>query len=199
MRFCNTAVLTAYNLSIIDVMTDAIRINGNKCENIAAELGRLLPKNAEIVVLAIGSDRVTGDCTGPIAGHILAERGVRVYGSLASPVTAVNVVRSYEEIKRRHPRAFVIAVDSAVGTDSEVGAVIVIPRGLRPAAAVGKSLPPVGDIGIVGVVSPQRLGADALGKVRLALAYSLAGRIADGISFALMRRDKRLSDRALTR
>ena len=180
-------------------MTDAIRISGNKCENIAAEVSRLLPENAEIVVLAIGSDRVTGDCTGPIAGHILAERGVRVYGSLTSPVTAMNVMQSYEEIKRRHPRAFVIAVDSAVGTDSEVGAVIVIPRGLRPAAAVGKTLPPVGDMGIVGVVSPQRLGADSLVKVRLALAWSLAGKIADGISFALMRHEKRVEKQSILR
>ncbi len=180
-------------------MTDAIRISGNQCENIACKVGRLLPDDAEIIVLAIGSDRVTGDCTGPIAGHILAERGVRVYGSLASPVTAMNVLQSYDEIKRKHPRAFVIAIDSAVGTDSEVGAVMVIPRGLRPAAAVGKNLPPVGDIGVVGVVSPQRLGADALNKVRLALAWSLAGKIADGISFALMRREKRADNRTVVK
>lgn len=178
-------------------MTDATEINLNQCENIAGKIGRLLPDNAEIVVLAIGSDRVTGDCTGPIAGHILAERGVRVYGGLTSPVTAANVLQCYEEIKRRYPRAFVIAIDSAIGTDSEVGSVVIVPRGLRPAAAVGKNLPPVGNIGVVGVVSPQRLGADALGKVRLALAWSLAGKIADGITFALMRHGKRIEKRAV--
>ena len=42
----------------------------------------------------------------------------------------------------------------------------------------------VGDLGIAGVVSSGRLGADSLSKVRLALPFALAARIADGIRFA---------------
>ncbi len=156
--------------------------------DISSAVAGLIPTGAEVVVLAIGSDRVTGDCVGPIVGHMLAESGLRVYGSLASPVTALNVGESYAMLRRRHPKAFVIAVDSALGTDREVGSVLLLPRGLRPAAAVGKVLPYVGDLGIVGVVAARRLGADSLGKVRLALPFNLASRIADGILQAVMRK-----------
>lgn len=156
--------------------------------DISEAVADLIPAGAEVVVLGIGSDRVTGDCVGPLVGHMLAESGVAVYGSLASPVTALNVAESYAILRRRHPEAFVIAVDSALGTDGEVGSVLLLPRGLRPAAAVGKVLPAVGDLGIVGVVSSRRLGADALGKVRLALPFTLARRIADGVLRAVMRK-----------
>ena len=156
--------------------------------DISSAVAGLMPTGAEVVVLAIGSDRVTGDCVGPIVGHMLAESGLRVYGSLASPVTALNVGESYAMLRRRHPKAFVIAVDSALGTDREVGSVLLLPRGLRPAAAVGKVLPYVGDLGIVGVVAARRLGADSLGKVRLALPFNLASQIADGILQAVMRK-----------
>ncbi len=160
------------------------RKNDAAASDITESVRRALPRGAEIVVLCIGSDRVTGDCVGPLVGHLLAGSGMTVYGSLASPVTALNVCESYKLLRKRHPRAFVIAVDSALGTDSEVGSVVIMPRGLRPAAAVGKALPAVGDLGIAGVVSSGRLGADSLSKVRLALPFALAARIADGIRFA---------------
>ena len=156
--------------------------------DISASVAKMIPDGAETVALCIGSDRVTGDCLGPLVGHLLSRSGITVYGTLASPVTALNVAECHELLRRRHPGAFVIAVDSALGTDGEVGSVILLPRGLRPAAAVGKTLPSVGDLGIVGVVSSRRLGADSLGRVRLALPFELASRIADGVVRAVMRR-----------
>ena len=74
------------------------------------------------------------------------------------------------------------------GRDRGVGAGLFPPRERRPAAAVGKVLPYVGDLGIVGVVAARRLGADSLGKVRLALPFNLASQIADGILQAVMRK-----------
>ncbi len=174
---------------IIDVMTEfPAKTTTPSGADISEYIAKRLPHGAEIAVLAIGSDRVTGDCVGPLVGHLLAESGIRVYGSLSSPVTALNVAENHALLRKRHPDAFVIAVDSALGTDSEVGSVILLPHGLRPAAAVGRPMPYMGDLGIVGVVSSRRLGAGSLGKVRLALPFSLASRIADGIRLAAMRR-----------
>ena len=161
-----------------------LRNNGATASDICESVRSAIPHGAEIVVLCIGSDRVTGDCVGPLTGYLLAGSGMTVYGSLASPVTALNVRENYELLRRRHPQAFVIAVDSALGTDGEVGSVVIMHGGLRPAAAVGKSMPAVGDLGIAGVVSSRRLGAGSLSGVRLALPFSLASRIADGIRFA---------------
>ena len=141
----------------------------------------------EAVVLAVGSDRVTGDCLGPLVGHMLAGSGAAVYGTLTAPVTALSVTETYETIKKRHPGAAVDAVDSAVGSDGEVGRIKIFPRGIRPAAAVGRTLPGVGDISVVGVVCPKREGAKALGSVRLGEVYTLARTIADGLERALLR------------
>ena len=105
----------------------------------------------------------------------------------ASPVTALSVTETYETIKKRHPGAAVVAVDSAVGSDGEVGRIKIFPRGIRPAAAVGRTLPGVGDISVVGVVCPKREGAKALGSVRLGEVYTLARTIADGLERALLR------------
>lgn len=148
-------------------------------------LAALIPRGRDVVVLAIGSDRVTGDSLGPIVGHMLALRGAEVYGDLRSPVTALNVMEVYELIRKRHPSAFVIAVDSAVGADADVGKIKVLPRGLRPAAVSGKKFPRVGGASVIGVVSPERLGAKGLSGVRLGDVLPLAGAVSACITNAL--------------
>ena len=148
-------------------------------------LAALIPRGRDVVVLAIGSDRVTGDSLGPIVGHMLALRGAEVYGDLRSPVTALNVMEVYELIRKRHPSAFVIAVDSAVGADADVGKIKVLPRGLRPAAVSGKKFPRVGGASVIGVVSPERLGTKGLRGVRLGDGLPLAGAVSACITNAL--------------
>ena len=59
----------------------------------------------EIVFLCIGSDRVTGDCLGPYIGHLLTphETGhIFVYGTLSSPVHALNLEKISSVIKKFH-------------------------------------------------------------------------------------------------
>ncbi len=155
---------------------------------VADAVRRAIPLYGEVVILAIGSDRVTGDCVGPIVGHLLSDRGFTVYGDLRSPVNALNIGEAAEIIKKRHPTAFVLAVDSAVGSDGDIGKVRVFPRGVRPAAAIGRPLPRVGNASVVGIVAAKRLGVKALGEVRLGSVFFLANVIADGIELALLRR-----------
>ena len=156
---------------------------------IAREITRCLPKNKQIVVIAIGSDRVTGDCLGPLVGHMLANTGIMVYGDLVSPVTALSVEETYDVIKKRHPKAVVIAVDSAVGADKDIGKIKVLPKGLRPAAAVGRRMPVIGNISVIGVVSSITNGTKGLGEVRLGYVYRMARAISQAIASALSSRD----------
>ncbi len=146
----------------------------SEIKKVADALSAVLPRGKEAVVLAIGSDRVTGDCLGPLVGYLLSRSGIRVYGSLRSPVTALAVEETYADIKKRHPDAVVIAVDSAVGEDGEIGEVRAIGRGLRPAAAMGKNMRRVGDASVIGVVSSKRMGAKGLNRVRLGDVYKMA-------------------------
>ena len=137
------------------------------------------------VILCIGSDRVTGDCIGPLVGHLLASRnlGCEIVGTLDSPVTALNIADSVLKVKRLYAGRKVIAVDSCVGEADELGSIRVRKGSLRPGLACGKSLPKVGDVSVTATVASGN--ADNLYSVRLGFVYSLASEIADSIECAL--------------
>ena len=137
------------------------------------------------VILCIGSDRVTGDCVGPLVGHLLSARGAacEVVGTLDAPVTALNLTETMQTVKRAFPGRKIIAVDSCIGDSNELGTVRVKKGSLRPGLACGKSLPKVGDVSITATVASGN--ADNLYSVRLGFVYSLASEIADSIECAL--------------
>ncbi|MCL2798557.1 MAG: spore protease YyaC [Firmicutes bacterium] len=127
------------------------------------------------VVLCAGTDRVTGDCFGPLVGEDLVRRhnaGVFVYGTLSAPVTAKNLVQALAFIKERHPHSPILAVDSALGDGRDIGSFKVFDGGLFPGAAAGKLLPKIGDFSLTATVAPK-IGAGAYG-VRLGLVAALA-------------------------
>lgn len=137
------------------------------------------------VVLCIGSDRVTGDCIGPLVGHMLLSRGAvcEVSGTLEKPVTALNIADTVAALKKRFPGRKIVAVDSCVGESGDVGAIRIRKGSLRPGLACGKTLPKVGDVSITATVAAGK--ADNLYSVRLGLVYSLAAQIADAVECAL--------------
>lgn len=147
-------------------------------------LSRLLRRRP--IILCIGSDRVTGDCVGPIVGHLLKTRfdvPAFVYGGLDSPVNAVNVAETIRFIAARHSEP-VLVIDSSVGSRDEVGCIRLFKGALRPGSALGKDLGSVGDVGITATVAPKN--ADLAG-VRLNLVYSLSEIIASAVAASLSR------------
>ncbi|MCI8413689.1 MAG: spore protease YyaC [Clostridia bacterium] len=137
------------------------------------------------VILCIGSDRVTGDCIGPLVGHLLASRELScsVLGTLTEPVTALNLDETVSLIKRRYAGRKVVAIDSCVGESDELGKIRVSRGAIRPGLACGKSLPKVGDVSITATVASG--SSDNLYSVRLGFVYSLASEIADSLACAL--------------
>lgn len=137
------------------------------------------------VIVCIGTDRVTGDCVGPLVGHMLRSRGVAatVLGTLREPVTALNLDETVSEIESEYAGRKVIAVDSCVGKEGELGRIRVHKGSLRPGLACGKSLPQVGDVSVTATVTEGH--AADLYQVRLGLVYSLAVRIARAVLAAL--------------
>lgn len=133
------------------------------------------------VIMCIGSDRVTGDCLGPIVGQMLTERGADafVYGTLSHPVTALNLKDSWRRIKRVHPDKKVLAIDSSVGKESDIGKIRVAFGSIAPGSADGKKLPKVGDVSITATVTD--LNKTPLSAVRLGVVYSLARDITERI------------------
>ena len=113
-------------------------------------------KYTDLVFLCIGSDRVTGDSLGPMIGHQLSKSSLPntyVYGTLDSPVHALNLPEISEYIHSAHPNALVIALDASLGSRKHLGYITVGKGSLFPGAGVHKQLPPIGDIFITGIVN----------------------------------------------
>jgi putative sporulation protein YyaC len=107
------------------------------------------------VVLCIGSIKVVGDSLGPRVGDILREKynaPAFVYGGWKYPVNGINYFEYYRFLREKHPKSLIIAVDACVGNKQEVGKIKYCTEGLKAGEALNKSLPRIGDVGVLGVV-----------------------------------------------
>jgi putative sporulation protein YyaC len=142
--------------------------------------GAALDRSRPVNVVAIGSDRTTGDCLGPLVGDYLRScPSVRVFGTLDEPVHAANMAGILPTV-----HGCTIAVDAALG--DPVGAVSVRRGALAPGAAFGRSLPSIGDVAVSALVCEAGpLGFERLRSVRLGVVRSMARTIAAAIAHAL--------------
>ncbi len=141
------------------------------------------------VVLCIGTDRVTGDSLGPLVGTFLhaygSDRYLSIYGTLDFPVHALNLEDACRQIKKKHPRNLIIAVDASLGTKKHLGYISLGQGSLKPGAGVQKKLSSIGDIYITGIINTAIPEAQmALQNTRLSSVTSLACCIAQGILYA---------------
>lgn len=108
----------------------------------------------ETIIVCIGTDRCIGDCLGPLVGTSLKDKHfpLPVYGTVSDPIHALNLENKLMEIKAKHPNSKIIGIDACLGPTSSIGELQVRDFPINPGKGVGKSLPPVGDISIVGIV-----------------------------------------------
>lgn len=148
-----------------------------------------LRRAGEIGVLCVGTDRSTGDSLGPLVGTILSRRpgfSGRVWGTLDSPVHAVNLENWMEENHRRLTEALLVAVDACLGKADNVGTMRIAPGPLRPGSGLSKHLPPVGHVAVTGTVNVGGfLEFAVLQNTRLSVVYRLAGTIASALEAAV--------------
>lgn len=106
------------------------------------------------IIVCIGTDKCIGDCLGPLVGTLLSKTDFKypVFGTLENPAHAVNLDRVMAEINLRYGKPFIIAVDACLGHSEFIGDIQIKSGPVHPGKGVGKSLPYVGDISIVGVV-----------------------------------------------
>lgn len=140
------------------------------------------------VFVCIGSDRVTGDSLGPLVGSRLycADNfKFPVYGTLDSPIHALNLKDAMQCIRRSHPYSPIIAVDASLGARKHQHYITVSPGSLRPGSGVDKKLMEVGDISITGIINTSGEFAQlVLQTTRLSAVMTLADRICEGILMA---------------
>ena len=149
-------------------------------------------KQQTLVFFCIGSDRATGDCLGPLVGHMLLQHFSnvrkhahflpRIYGTLENPVHALNLEKTLEHIQNTYTAPYVVAIDASLGIAEHVGYVTYAPAPLIPGIGVQKKLPQVGDSSIAGIVNRSGLNSHAtLQTTHLSTVLNSASFIATGI------------------
>lgn len=157
------------------------------------ELVRLIKNNdcdhRPLIVLCIGTDRATGDSLGPIIGYKLKAfylDHLIVYGTLSNPIHAKNLEDTLLLIKRTYKNPLIIAIDACLGRSSHIGMVHLGEGPLTPGSGVNKTLPPVGDIFITGIVNFSGfMDVMILQNTRLNTVMEIADFIVVGIKRAI--------------
>ncbi|MGI6552387.1 MAG: spore protease YyaC [Bacillota bacterium] len=177
-----------------------LRIRGHFREPfLASKLGRalaqyLLAENPAgrrpLVVVAIGTDRSTGDSLGPLVGTKLKQMNLQmdIYGTLEKPVHAINLKETLEKIYQQHsPPPLVIAIDACLGKTESVGCITLDQGALQPGAGVNKQLPRVGDVHFTGIVNISGyMEYFVLQNTRLHLVWEMSDIIASAVYQAFL-------------
>jgi len=160
--------------------------------HLAEHLSKLIARHnfkfETIVVLCIGTDRVTGDSLGPLVGYKLSKShldSVKIYGTLENPVHALNLAETTKEIYNTCSKPFIIAIDASLGSFNHLGYITLGKGPLTPGLGVKKTLLPVGDVFITGIVNVSGvLDNLILQTTRLDTVMTLADCISLGIRMA---------------
>ncbi len=156
-------------------------------------LGSLLTKlqnyHTQLIILCIGSDRSTGDSLGPLVGSVLQEfplHNITVLGTLSQPVHALNLPDTRELLSNHYKTAAILAIDACLGQKSKVGCLEIGKGSIYPGAAVKKSIPPIGDLFITGIVNVGGyMEPLILQNTRLGIVFPLAKFIGLGVYKAI--------------
>lgn len=108
----------------------------------------------DTVIICVGTDKCIGDCLGPLVGSLLIENNfpLPVFGTLQSPIHALNIEERLQYINKIHPNSFTIGIDACLGENNAIGEIHIRDYPIHPGKGVGKYLPEVGNISIIGIV-----------------------------------------------
>lgn len=140
----------------------------------------------DLVVVCVGTDKCIFDSLAPFVGSILECRGFRfpVYGTIESPIHAINLENSLIKIKNNHPYGFFIGIDACCSNEECEFEIHLRDYPIHPGASTNKKLPSVGNVSIVGIMSVNNIN-DMLNKIRLRDVICMANKIADIIMGAV--------------
>ncbi|MTI46817.1 spore protease YyaC [Sporosalibacterium faouarense] len=149
--------------------------------------------NEDTIIVCIGTDKCIGDCLGPLVGTLLKKKKFPnlIYGTLNDPIHAVNIKEKIGYIKRIHPSNPVIAIDACLGEEDNVGNIQIRNSPIFPGKGVGKKLPSIGDVSVIGIIDTMNdYSGLSLHSIRLSLVMEMAEVIVNGLCLA---RDKKES------
>lgn len=184
--------------SFITILTDQLR--------------KARRRKKEIVILCIGTPLLFADSLGPLTGSLLRQSLshdsnssdgplVWVYGTMSTPIHALNYEEKLRAIQHRHRHAFIIAVDASLGDSSRIG-LLTLQRGkLSPGSGIPlrdprftskrpRSLTPVGHLSLTGIVQNADTDTWSTSPLNFQEMYRMAAFLSKGILFACRREKK---------
>lgn len=126
----------------------------NKIYNLKADV-----PFSDYIFLCVGSDRVTGDAFGPLVGKKLEEllqnyyNNIHIIGTLENPINANNLNKTILKIQQNFKNPCIIAIDSALSKQEDIGRIFVTNKEMKLANSIGKGSVDIGNISIKGVVA----------------------------------------------
>lgn len=149
-------------------------------------------KYFEVVFLCIGTDRVIGDCLGPLVGTMLEEKlekynifNLSIYGTLQKNICYTNIQEILEILQKKHQNACIVVIDAALSNKENIGKVFIKREKMILGKSLNKTKVEIGDISIKAVVGKDyklsRYNFSSLQNISLSRVMRLASLIADGI------------------
>lgn len=155
------------------------------------ELNPILAQDRSIIFVCIGTDRSTGDSLGPLVGYklkYLSKNNIHIYGTLENPIHAKNMVEVLAKIKLNFINPYIVAIDSCLGSLSNIGKIFIQKKPLSPGLALNKQLPTIGEMSITGIVNISgSFEFLVLQNTRLCTVMNLADVISRGISYFILK------------
>ena len=107
-----------------------------------------------LVFLCIGTPKIVGDSLGPRVGDLLRSSGVGayVYGTMARPITSLNIEQYARMVRRYHAGDVVVVIDATLGKSKDIGRIKLSEQGIKPGGAFHPERTRVGDIGLMAIV-----------------------------------------------
>lgn len=142
---------------------------------------------SKLVFLCIGTNKVIGDCFGPLVGYKLKkffkeEKNIEIIGDIDNILCFQNI---YDVIKKIPKDSFVIAIDAALSNKSNIGKIIVSKESMVIGRSLNKKRIYIGDLSIKGIVSKDlkkpQYNFKLLQNTSLGLVMSMADYVAEGI------------------
>lgn len=108
-----------------------------------------------IIFVCIGTNKIIGDCLGPLVGTYLKSKfreynNIKIYGDIYSPIDYTNIDKILNSITYKNDNTIRICIDSALGND--VGKILINSKELYIGKALEKNRKILSDINIKGVV-----------------------------------------------
>ncbi len=148
--------------------------------------------NFEIVFLCIGTDRIIGDCLGPLVGSKLEEKleayniyNLSIYGTLKENVCYTNIKDKMRSIKQNHKNACIVVIDAALAKEEKIGQIFVQPGKIELGKSLHRTKIQIGNISIRAVVGKNyglaKYNFSSLQNISLNSVIILSEIISEGI------------------